>query len=69
MWARPSLWSYFKLPSTWWGAPRNMVDRVLDGGEPAILAEDGVAVTAMIEATERSIAEGRPVKIAELLAG
>jgi predicted dehydrogenase len=69
MWARPSLWNYFKLPSTWWGAQRNMVDCVLDGGEPAIIAEDGVAVTAMIEATERSIAERRPVKIAELLAG
>ncbi len=69
MWARPSLWNYFKLPTTWWGAQRNLVDCVLDGGEPAIAAADGVAVTAMIEATERSIAEGRPVKVAELLAG
>jgi len=66
MWARPSLWNYFKLPSTWWGAQRNLVDCILDGGEPAIVAEDGVAVTAMIEAAERSIAEGRPVKMAEM---
>jgi len=66
-WVRPSLWDYFKMPYTWWGAQRNMVDCVLDGGEPAIAAEDGVAVTAMIKATELSIAEGRPVKIAEML--
>ena len=64
MWARPSLWNYFKLPYTWWGALRNMVDCVLDGGEPAIAPRDGLAVTEMIEATERSIAEGRPVKLA-----
>jgi predicted dehydrogenase len=67
MWARPSLWNYFKLPHSWWGALRDLVDRVLDGGDLAIAAEDGVAVTAMIEATERSIATGRPVKIAEVL--
>ena len=67
MYARPSLWNYFKLPDSWWGAPRNLVDCVLDGGEPAIAADDGVAVTAMIEATERSIAEGRPVQIAEMM--
>ncbi len=68
MYARPSLWTYFKLPYTWWGALRNMVDCVLDGGEPAISAEDGLRVVAMIEATERSIAERRPIEIASLLA-
>lgn len=67
MYARPSLWTYFKLPYTWWGALRNMVDCVLDGGEPAISADDGLRVVAMIEATERSIAERRPVAIASLL--
>ncbi len=67
MFARPALWSYFKLPSTWWGALRNMVDCILDGGEPAISAADGVAVTAMIEAVEKSIAEGRPIAPASLM--
>jgi predicted dehydrogenase len=67
MFARPALWSYFKLPATWWGAPRNMVDCILDGGEPAIAAADGVAVTAMIEAVEKSIEEGRPIAPASLL--
>ncbi|MFN8489048.1 MAG: Gfo/Idh/MocA family oxidoreductase [Caldilineaceae bacterium] len=68
MFARPALWSYFKLPSSWWGAPRNMVDCILDGGEPAIAADDGLAITALIEATEKSIAEGRPIAPASLLA-
>ena len=68
MFARPSLWSYFKLPYTWWGAPRNMVDCILDGGEPAIAAADGLAITALIEAVEKSIAEGRPIVPASLLA-
>jgi predicted dehydrogenase len=66
MYARPSLWNYFKLPDSWWGAPRDLVDSVLDGKKPIIDARDGVAVTAMIEATERSIAEGRPVQISEM---
>lgn len=67
MYARPSLWTYFKLPYTWWGALRDMVDCVLDGKEPTITADDGLRVVAMIEATERSIAERRPVEIASLL--
>ncbi len=66
MYARPSLWTYFKLSPTWWGALHNMVDCVLDGGEPAISAEDGMNVTAMIEAAEMSIAEGEPVTIESL---
>lgn len=67
MYARPSLWSYFKLPYSWWGALRDMVDCVLDDGEPTISAVDGMHVTAMIEAAEISIAERRPVEIASLL--
>ncbi|MCC6946012.1 MAG: Gfo/Idh/MocA family oxidoreductase [Thermomicrobiales bacterium] len=67
MYARPSLWTYFKLSPSWWGALHNMVDCVLDGGEPAIAARDGMQVTAMIEAAEISIAEGRSVEIASLL--
>ncbi len=63
MWARPSLWNYFKLPYTWWGALRNMVDCVADGGEPAISVNDGLAITELIEATERSIAEGQPIRM------
>jgi predicted dehydrogenase len=68
MYARPSLWSYFKLPYTWWGALRDMVDCVLDDKEPAISVADGLRVVAMIEATERSIAERSPVQIDSLLA-
>lgn len=67
MYARPSLWNYFKLPATWWGAPRNMVDCVLDGGDPAISAEDGLRVVAMIEGAERSIAERRVIEIDSML--
>ncbi|MCD6291005.1 MAG: Gfo/Idh/MocA family oxidoreductase [Anaerolineae bacterium] len=69
MFARPALWKRFKLPSTWWGALRSMVDCVLDGGEPAIPAEDGLAVTAMIEAVERSIQEDRPISPRSLIEG
>lgn len=67
LYARPSLWTYFKLPATWWGALRDMVDCVLDGGEPAISADDGLRVVAMIEAAERSITEGSPVKVDALM--
>ena len=67
MYARPSLWTYFKLPASWWGALRNMVDCVLDGGEPAISVDDGLRVVAMIEAAERSITDGSPVKVDALL--
>jgi predicted dehydrogenase len=55
------------MPDWWWGAGRNMIDVLLDGGEPAITGEDGLRVVAMIEATERSIATGKPVTIDSLL--
>lgn len=67
MYSRPAMWSYFKLPYTWWGALRDMVDCVADGGEPKITAEDGLRVVAMIEAMERSIETGAPVRIDSLL--
>lgn len=67
MYARPSLWSYFKLPYSWWGALRDMVDCVLDDKEPTISAADGLRVVAMIEATEQSIAERTPIQIDSLL--
>lgn len=67
MFARPSLWNYFKLAPTWWGAVRNLVDCVLDGGEPAISARDGLAVVAMIEAAERSIEQRAPVSVQSIL--
>jgi hypothetical protein len=67
MFARPALWQRFKLPWTWWGAVRDLVDCVFDGGEPAISARDGLAVVAMIEAMERSIEERRPITIASVL--
>jgi predicted dehydrogenase len=67
VYARPSRWSCFKLPCAWWGALRDLVDCVLDGGEPQISAADGLRVVAMIEATEWSIAGRQPVEIASLL--
>lgn len=67
MFARPSLWTYFKLPDWWWGSLHDLVDAVLEDREPTIPVEDGAAVTAMIEATEKSIAEGRKVEISEIL--
>lgn len=67
MWARPSLWNYYQMPAWWWGALRDMVDCVLDGGEPAISADDGLHVVAMIEAAERSIGEKAPVPVSSLL--
>ena len=68
MYARPSIWNYFKLTSSWWGALRNMVDCVLDGGDPAISAADGLMVVAMIEAAEQSIEARKPIQIASVLA-
>lgn len=67
MYARPSLWTYFKLPYTWWGALRDMVDCVADGGDPKITAADGLRVVAMIEAMERSIETRGPVTIDSVL--
>jgi predicted dehydrogenase len=63
---RHALHNDLERPCSWWGAVRDLVDSVLDGKDPEIDAADGIAVTAMIEATERSIAEGRPVQISEL---
>ena len=68
MYARPSLWNYFKLPDWWWGALTNMVDCVLDGGEPKVSAADGLRVVAMIEAMERSIESGAQVAVDSVLA-
>ena len=65
---RPKMWSYFKTDHSWGNSMRNMVDCVLDGGEPAIPARDGLAVVAMIEAAERSILTGQPVRPADLIA-
>jgi predicted dehydrogenase len=67
MYARPSLWNHFKLADWWWGAPRNMIDCALDGGDPAISADDGLMVVAMIEAAERSIREKAPIQVSSML--
>jgi predicted dehydrogenase len=64
---RPAKWSHYRMPDFWWGAGRNLIDCLLDGGEPAISAEDGLRVVAMIEATERSIASGQPVSVDSML--
>ena len=64
---RPKMWSYFKTAESWGNSMRNMVDCVLDGGEPAIPGRDGLAVVAMIEAAERSIITGQPIEPAGLI--
>jgi predicted dehydrogenase len=66
--ARPHMWTFFKVPDWWGNTMRDMVDCVLEGGEPAIPARDALAVVAMIEAAERSIATGQPVAPASLMA-
>lgn len=67
MYTRPSQWEHYRMPAWWWGALRNMVDCLLDGGDPAISADDGLQVVAMIEAAERSIIEKAPVQVSSLL--
>jgi predicted dehydrogenase len=47
---------------------RYFIDCVADGVTPEAGGRDGLVVTAMIEATLKSLAERRPVKIAEVLA-
>jgi predicted dehydrogenase len=64
---RPSKWEYYRMPDWWWGAGRNMIEVLLEGGEPIITGEDGLRVVAMIEASERSIATRKPVTIDSLL--
>ena len=46
---------------------RYFIDCVADGVTPEASGRDGLMVTAMIEATLKSLAERRPVKIAEVL--
>ncbi len=46
---------------------RYFVDCVADGIAPEASGRDGLIVTAMIAATLRSLAEHRPVPIAEVL--
>jgi predicted dehydrogenase len=44
-----------------------MIDCALDGGDPAISADDGLMVVAMIEAAERSIREKAPIQVSSML--
>jgi predicted dehydrogenase len=46
---------------------RYFVDCLADGVRPEVTGRDGLMVTAMIEATLRSLAERRPVTIAEVM--
>jgi predicted dehydrogenase len=48
---------------------RYFVDCVADGAAPEASGRDGLIVTAMIEATLRSLAERRPVSIEKVLTG
>jgi predicted dehydrogenase len=66
MFARSALRHHSKLPKTWWGTLRNLVDCAPDGGEPAISGRDGLAVAAMIEAVERSIEERQPASLSSV---
>jgi predicted dehydrogenase len=68
MYARPSLWTQYALPPTYFGTLRNLIGAV-DGDEELLVSlEDGLAIVALIEATERSIATGRPVDPRPLMA-
>jgi predicted dehydrogenase len=46
---------------------RYFVDCIADGIQPEVTGQDGLVVTAMIEATLKSLAEKRPVTMAEVL--
>jgi len=46
---------------------RYFVDCIADGVRPEVTGRDGLVVTAVIEATLKSLAEKRPVAIAEVL--
>lgn len=46
---------------------RYFIDCIADGATPEVTGRDGLVVTAMIEATLKSLAEKRPVRIAEVL--
>jgi predicted dehydrogenase len=47
---------------------RHFADCVAENNEPQATGRDGLIATAMIQATIRSLVEGRPVKMAEVLA-
>jgi hypothetical protein len=68
MYGRPSLWDQYTLPPTYFGTLRNLIDAVDGTAELAITLDDGAAIVALIEATERSIATGRPVDPRPLMA-
>jgi len=46
---------------------RYVVDCIADGLRPEVTGRDGLVVTAMIEATLKSLAEKRPIAIADVL--
>src|SRR5262249_32622571 len=54
-------------PVTAYEPIRYFVDCVADTVTPEASGRDGLIVTAMIESTRRSLAEKRPVRIAEVL--
>jgi len=68
MYARPSLWQQYTLPTTYFGALRNLRDAVDKGDDLLVSLEDGLALVSMIEAVETSIATGRPVDPRPLMA-
>jgi predicted dehydrogenase len=63
LFTRPSRWTEYRLPPVWWETLRKLVDAVLDGGAPAITGESSLVSIRMIDAVERSIAEGKPISI------
>jgi len=46
---------------------RYFVDCIADGVRPEVTGRDGLVVTAMIEATLKSLAEKRPIRMDEVL--
>jgi len=62
-----SITRYGKVWGFQYESIRYFADCVADGIRPEVTGRDGLVVTAMIEATLKSLAEKRPVAIAELL--
>jgi len=62
-----SVTSYGKVSGFQYESIRYFIDCVADDIVPEATGRDGLMVTAMIEATLKSLAEKRPVKLAEVL--
>ena len=59
--------SYGKAWGFQYESIRYFVDCIADGVRPEVTGRDGLVVTAMIEATLKSLAEKRPIRMDEVL--